>query len=170
MGNTGRHASYRGKSIAGADFALEAPNLGEVVEGIDVADGATFWNNQGGADDAEGLLTPDLCFHAYLRMHRRRRDDRQRVQEQGTDRTANQFILGALKKSRGRAVDDMNHAVRTSGDETRANGLDDVGMQRLQVLQFAALVTQFNANLANPGAKASGKVSHRDKREPVDHD
>ncbi len=65
---------------------------------------------------------------------------RQRIKEQPVYRLAEQVIFRVLEQLLSRGVHQGNVTVESSRDQTTANGLDDIFVHRLKVLQSSARV------------------------------
>jgi len=64
----------------------------------------------------------------------------------------------------------VNAALKVRGDESVADGMDHVFMQRLQAEQLAALVAQLHAGLAAAWQQRTGEVRHSQIGAEVDDD
>src|ERR1051326_2966391 len=79
-------------------------------------------------------------------------------------------MLMPLQQPLSRGIDEAYAPVDAGGDQTAADRVNDVLVQRLQVFQLAALLFQLNVRLSQLGAELSRQVGDRGVREQVDED
>src|ERR1039458_10000308 len=103
-------------------------------------------------------------------MRLRRFHGGQWIQKQLMNRRTQQLCWTTLQQALGRGVDQRDAPVETGGDQSAADGVDDVLVQRLQAFQRAAGVLQLYAHLPQFRGEQSGQISHRQEREEIDKD
>src|SRR6266487_5301204 len=89
-------------------------------------------------------------------------DDRQRILEQRSNRLAQELRFGALEQFLSRGVYQGDAAIETGCDQPVTGGLNDVLVQRLQVLKGATRMLKAGISLAKLCGKKSREV--RDRR------
>ena len=94
----------------------------------------------------------------------------QGVEKELVDGLSQKIALRALQQLLRGGVDQGDVSIEPGGDQSAADGLNDVFVQRLQVLQRAAGVLQLDVHLAKLGRQQSGQVGDRQVAEQVDED
>ncbi len=68
---------------------------------------------------------------------------------------------------RSRAIQQENPAIEIGGQQTAAHGFDDVLVERLKVLEFFALLLQFDALCANGAGQKTPQIRDGQESEEI---
>ena len=170
MSNRGGQPPYRCQTVLHANFALQAANLGEIVEYVDISQLAALRHGQGSHADANRFAEFVGGVEAHLTMILIRLHVGQGIEKQLVDASSKQFRRGAFQQALGCAVDQRDAAVEAGGDQSAADGMDDILVQRLQALQRTASVLELYADLPQFCGEQSRQIGHRQESKKIDED
>ncbi len=160
----------RSQPVLGSHFALQAPNLGEIVKNVDVSQFPALRHGQGCHPHPNRLAELRGSIKTYLAVSLLRFHGGQRVEKQRVHRGSQQFRRGTLKQPLGSSVHESDTAIETGSDQPAADGVNNVLVQRLQTFERAARCLQFYTHLPQFGSEQSRKVRHGQESKQVDKD
>src|SRR5229473_1215538 len=130
VGDSRGQAAHGCQAVLHADFALQSPDLGEIIQGIDIPQWAALGHIQSGDSYPNRLTERFRRVETNLGMAARLAV-RQGVEKQVGDGFSQQLSGGAFQEFLGCAIDQRNAAVETGGDQSTTDGLNYVLVQDL---------------------------------------
>ena len=144
------------------DFALQAPDFGQIIEGVDESQRAPR-PEPSARKPARGRSCGSHWAQpiALRREPRSRINVRQRIEKELVDRLTQQVLFRALQQFLRGGVDQSDVSVEAGGDQSASDGLNDVFVQGLQIFQRAAGVLQLYVHLAQLVGQQPGQIGDR---------
>ena len=158
-----------GQAVLHAHFALQSADLGEIVERIDVAEVAALRHGQAATRTrtvlrnfvgASKRTSPCVCCDSTVG----------RGSRNSSMTGSQQLSRSALQKSLRRGVDQRNAPIETGGDQSAADGVNNIFVQRLQALERAARVFQLHAHLPQFCGQQARQIGDGQEGKQVDED
>src|SRR6185437_16392611 len=169
MGDAGGKASDGGETVAQADLIFQPAHVGEIGKGINVPDYVAIVHSERRDREPKDLFAT-RSPGAQLALYRKVSRFGKRIAKQRRDVGAEHFARSAPEEIQSRLVDQGNAPIEIGGDKAAAHGVQNVVLNRLQVLEFVTLGVQLHAYLAQLRAQAAGEVSDGHEGEKVDAD
>ncbi len=167
MRDRGRESAYRGQPVLHPNLAFQPPELGKVIEGIDVAHDPTLRDDQFRGYDAKGLPILVGSNEPHLPVRGPVFRLGKRVEEKLSHRPAHQLRFGALQQFFHHGIRHGNAAIQAGRDQAVAGGTNNVFVQGLQTFERPARVLQPRVRLTEFVREQAGKVGNRGIPEQV---
>ena len=124
--------------VLNPQIPLQAPDFGQIVEGVDVANVIPAGDRERGRRHPKGLAETIRRHKAHFPVGAVRIDGGQRVEKELADRLTQKFVLRTFKQLLRRGIRQRDVTVEPGGDQPAADGLNDIFVQRLQIFQRPA--------------------------------
>ncbi len=157
----GRQPPDSGQPVLHPDLPFQTPDFRQIIEGVHVTEDAAVRDGKGRDHHPESLAKGIGRDEAHLSVGALGAYGRQRIEKQLVHRLPEKFSFRPSQEMLGRAIYQSDMAVEPGGDQTSGDRLNDVFVQRLQVLKGSAGIFQFYVDLPQLRRQQPGKISNR---------
>src|SRR5512146_1700313 len=129
MRNAGRESPDGGETVAHADFLLETPDLGQVIESVDLPNETAASKPQTGNRDGESFLFTTGRNGADLASPEAARLAGKWIDEEFLNLPSLHCLRIQTQQPATGGIDQLDVSFEVGCDHAAADGIDDIGLQ-----------------------------------------
>src|SRR5450432_2830434 len=153
-----------------ANFPLQATDLREIVESIDVAGDSAARRGQAGGAKVQGQFPAQGRDGTNFAVRHAAESVGQRLEEKRLHGLLNHSLRFALQQAACGGVGDLHPTVKAGRDDATGNGLDNVLVEGLEIFELSAGMPQTSVRLTQALCQSGSQISDREIGEKIDED